>query len=222
MFSHLPPTPDMKILNLSTLNACMWSFPWSGDIIPEVDCSFARHVRREVSRLGTNIDRTIILESSLQPLLQSFKPEERKEFLEKNLINLAQGYLKLASEVQELCKYTAICTSLHTAYSPYYAEEAFFINQFNEIIKLGALHLQMGLIDMASSGIHTLISDNKKINYRINPYITNPICDYAGRLSIYGQNCVLNQIRELEAEKILIRSQAEETRASETSDDGYP
>ena len=211
LFGQVKSDRPFPLFNLSTPEPAAWTFPSTGTQLPTVLNDFTHHALREANKIMRGCTKTVILEASLKPILMKIPGPQRVHFLQNNIENLAKAILEIAVKVQARCKNLAISTYLHSINSAYLLEELPYINQYNELLKVGALHLQMGIVDLARLGINVLQTNSNPslLYYRMDPEIKNEIFDYKGNLSPYGQLSVKRMILELEQEIILLTSQME-------------
>ena len=207
-YVNLGSTRELKIFNLSTVRPSMWDFDGLGHGRPNTNFTYNRHVLTEVSRIQDK-DKTIILEASLAPLLSKLDENERLKFLQDNVETLAKGYLKLAAEVQSLMPNIAVSTCLHVNKSVNMAEENIQIMKFNEIIKVGALQLHVGIIDIANIGFITSHLGEESRHICMSPLVNSHILDLEGKFTKHGQDCVTSLITEFETERMIMKSQIE-------------
>ena len=208
MFKYLTPSPLLRILNLSTIQDCMWTFNSQGTEVPDVNLNFQTHIQSEISRFETDNSKICIIESSLHPLLSKIPKESRCEFLKNNIANIAKGYLEMATKIQYQTRYVCITTCMHCTYSPKLVQENTLITQFNEILIIGAMNLQLGVINLANLGITSISINDVLHHYYTNPYIEHPTFDFSGKLTKYGQECVKRMMYNFEQERLLLNEQA--------------
>ena len=215
-FKNISSTVNMRILNFSIETPSIWKFNSSGAILPDVNNEYGDYIFHMASRLPKDTEHTFVIECSLHPWLITIPTENRARTLQSSIENLAHGFLKLAVQIQKICKHTAITTCLHVTNSSNYAEEMIYMNQFNEILKTAALTLQLGLVDIANIGIFTSQFQHGSQHYRVNTSIIDPIIENNGKLTVKGKGYISNLIFEFEQEKRLLINQVKQAELTYT------
>ena len=200
-FKNLCSSQELRMLNLSMNNLSMWNYSHEGETIPEIDFGFASHIEHELNAMDCRQNTTVIIEGSLHPVLQSISAHKRVDFLRSNVNKLAHGYLKLAAKTQLQLKNVAICTYIHNLYSPTYGDELQLIAKYNEIIRVGSMKLQCGLLDIASLGMQVIQTNDLLFFYRVNPIILGPLFDFNGIYTTAAKSAVTKLMYMLEMEK---------------------
>ena len=113
----------MPLLNLSADGPCSWDFLNDEVCLKGIEFSFHKHVDQITQQLPIGCDRTVILESSLYPVLLAVDPADRVRFLEDNIRELALAYLKLAIRASDQLPNLTVCTYFHAALRHEYLRE---------------------------------------------------------------------------------------------------
>ena len=122
---------NLKLLNLSTNSDSIWTdFIVGTSQTNTMSVDFKLYVKTLATKFPTNSRKSIFLEASLEPFLSQIKQEDRVKFLETNIANLAQTYLKFAVEVQSVLPRIVICTYVHCKYSRSFLDELICIREF--------------------------------------------------------------------------------------------
>ena len=202
-FTNIPDSKELRILNLSSDRIGCWNFPVNGSM-PEINFDYDLHVFDQVTKLCKDNEHTIYLECSLHPMLATIKNDQRASFLNANAETIAKGFLRMAVEVQRRYKFVAITTILHSTYSAFLVEEMKEIVRINEMLKLSALNLQLGVIDIAQLGVYTQENEQTDFHYRTDMQTVKPIFDFSGTLTEHGIKRIKDLIIEFEREKIMM------------------
>ena len=207
-FNAITSTPQgIKVLNISTRQDTIWNCRSFGARCPQTEISFNDFILKNVKRIDKECEHTIVIEASLRPILNEIDPQQRVIFLQNNNAELARSYLAMVCEVQKRFKNTAATTYLHGLYSPHYAEELPLIYEYNEYIRVGALRLELGLIELDTAQIYPLKINNCNQFFRMNAQLSRPFCDRLGNLTPFGQDSIKEILTNFEKEKTILLNQ---------------
>ena len=206
-FMNLHSNSEISLLNLSANKPKIWKFNLHWTPIQNLDTSFNDDVLGEINKIDKESNQAVIIESSLHPVLEQLPFTDREEFLRTNIEHLFLGYLELAIKIQNMGRPVILSTCLHTLYSPNYTKELKFVSFFNEMLKIAALELQLGIADISELGIYSIEAGNEVVHYRTNQMIHSPVVDLTGKYTSYGKKQILNIFSELQQEQVILMKQ---------------
>ena len=206
-FKHIGSDQNIKIFNLSTTTNSVWNFNSLGTPTQKLNFEFNNFIETQFDNLYKKCELTIYLESSLHPFLEHIQESQRAAFLKRCGSNLATSLLKIAVQLQRKFKNVVVTTSLHTTYSKYYHEELQHVYHYNTVLKLGAIYLNLGILELDSLGFHTYKHNEKFIHFRTDSRLYAPIADFQGFLTEKTKEKILDLITNFEREREILKQQ---------------
>lgn len=208
-FRFIGSEEDIKLLNLSTAQMSGWKFNNTGVSFKNLNLEFDEFVMNELAKLDPDCSKTIFVESSLQPYMDTMPKEQRVHFLRQNVKNLAVAYLVLINKIHQQFRNVVVTTTFHSVNSCFYNQELEYIKMYNQYLRVGALHLQLGLLECDAFGINSFISEDETIYYKTDPQICKAMCDNRGTLTTFGRQMFRRKFKEFEYERTFLNWQAE-------------
>lgn len=206
-FKTLESTEDMKIFNLSTEKNAVWNFDSLGTNCENMNFQYNEFIQIQTRKIHSSCQLTIYLESSLQPYLEHIPDTQRASFLEKNIDQLATYLLKIAVNLQERFVNVVVTTAIHSTYSKYYECELKHIQKYNMYLKIMALQLNLGILELDALGFYSHEFNNKTIIYRTDSRLTGPIADDQSNLLESTKYNIISLMQIFERHKEMLSCQ---------------
>ena len=199
----------LAIINFSSPLETFWSFKHNEQRLRNVEFEYEKHLERVLQSLPTGCTKTIVLESSLTPLMYYVAESDRVDFLRRNIREIAKAFLRLAVRVQDQNKHIAICTYVHASSSGYYTEELKVVQVYNEMLREAAYRLKLGLIDLERYVVNIQPGQEGDIYFRYNRDYVKPLISKQGTPTEEGTKLIRRLIVQHEMERHAVEIHAE-------------
>ena len=165
--------------------------------------NFEEHILKQIVKLETGAVKMMFIESSITPFLEKIDPTDRVQFLKDNVDEIACNFLHMIVKMLRQYEHIVIVTVPHTLFSSSFVEESKIVREYNEKLKVAALKLDIGIVELHQYGINEIHYNSPKSRYFSSTvYQFCSIVDYSETLTSEGKRLFLNHIRDYIAEYV--------------------